>query len=64
MSAIAAKGTVASTFNNVTIVKDAVTGDDLTQADIARDLFGSGGAHKPGAYDFGNGEIFDCSVFK
>lgn len=61
MSAIAAKGTVASTFNNITIVKDVTSGDDLSLADIARDLYGSGGAHKPGAYDFGNGETFSVA---
>jgi len=64
MSAIAGKAAVASTFNNVTIFKDANNADDLSASDIARDLFGCGGAHKPNAYDFGNGEIFPLDGFK
>jgi len=64
MSAIAGKAAVASAFNNVTIFKDVNNPDDLEQADIARDLFGSGGAHKPNAYDFGAGEVYDCTHMK
>jgi len=64
MSAIAGKAAVASAFNNITIFKDANSADDLNEADLARDLFGSGGAHKPSAYDFGNGEVYDCSGLK
>jgi hypothetical protein len=64
MSAISAKASVAATFNNVTIFKDVQTPDDLKLDDIARDLFGCGGAHKPNAYDFGNGEVYDCSGWK
>lgn len=64
MSAIQGKAAVAAAFNNITIFKDANSADDLEEADMARDLFGSGGAHKPNAYDFGNGEVFDCSGMK
>eukprot|EP01127_Copromyxa_protea_P006991 TRINITY_DN16924_c0_g1_i1.p1 TRINITY_DN16924_c0_g1~~TRINITY_DN16924_c0_g1_i1.p1 ORF type:complete len:149 (+),score=42.81 TRINITY_DN16924_c0_g1_i1:47-493(+) len=64
MTAIQAKSTVAATFNNITIFKDINNPSELTLEDIAKDLFGCGGAHKPSEYDFGNGEVFSCEAWR